>query len=180
MPQPIEAGIIANAQAGDRQAFRSIVEQYQGFLYAVAYRYFGHAEEAEDAVQETFIKVWKNLSRYRPEVKLSTWLYKILVNHCMDMFKSTAQRGWRSQQELSAARHLPAYEAKEWEYREAMDLVTEAASHLPEKQKWVFVLRDLQGLNVREVGGIMDLGEDRVKSNLYHARKKVSEYVQRH
>lgn len=180
MPPSIEAGLIARAQAGDRQAFRSVVEHYQRFLYAVAYRYLGRADEAEDAVQETFVKLWKHFSRYRPEVPLSTWLYRILVNHCLDVGKSTAGRAQRNRQELSAALQIAAVDAMEWEHRETMDLIMEAASHLPDKQKWVFVLRDLQGLEVSEVCAILDCAEDQVKSNLYHARKKISKVLQPH
>ncbi len=178
MPKQPSPSVITQAMMGDRQAFRSLVEDYQGFLYAVAYRYLGQAAEAEDAVQETFVKLWKNLSSYRPEVKFTTWLFKILVNHCLDVQKSSVMRAQRKQVDLEKMVQVANPTGSDlWESREIMEAITEAASQLSGKQKMIFVLRDLQGMEVAEVCVLMGVTEDQIKSNLYHARRKISEYL---
>ncbi|MFM7859762.1 MAG: RNA polymerase sigma factor, partial [Flammeovirgaceae bacterium] len=92
MPPQSDLATILKAKAGDAMAFRQLVETYQSYLYSVAFRYLGVMYEAEDAVQETFVKTWKNLHKYRSEIKFSTWVYKILINHCLDVKKQRVFR----------------------------------------------------------------------------------------
>jgi RNA polymerase sigma-70 factor (ECF subfamily) len=167
--------LIEKAALGDREAFRELVEVVQGFLYAVAFRLLGEKEEAEDAVQETLIKTWKNLPSYRPEVRLTTWLYQIMTNHCLDRLKSATYRQRQQQRPLEAISHVPRAElaSTPTERHDFFLLVQEATAMLPEKQKVVFVLRDLEELEVPEVMHITGLTEDQIKSNLYLARKRL-------
>src|SRR5690606_19333586 len=84
--------IIRKAMSGDTQAFRAIVEDHQDFVFSVAHRFVNNARDAEDLTQETFLRLWKNLSRYKSEIKLTTWLYKIVTNVCLDYLKSKQYR----------------------------------------------------------------------------------------
>jgi RNA polymerase sigma-70 factor (ECF subfamily) len=176
MAEQEEREIIRMAIAGNAEAFREIVIQNQSFLYAVAYRFLGKAEDAEDVVQESFIRMWKNLPTYRAEVKLSTWLYRIVVNLCLDMLKSSHRKQQKSSVEIN----------EEWNFsNHAVDhvvhahelhaLIQEAASELTPKQKAVFILRDLEGLLVEEVCEILSMSANNVKSNLYYARQQMGE-----
>jgi RNA polymerase sigma-70 factor (ECF subfamily) len=168
--------LITRAAKGDPQAFRQIVTQNQRFLYSVAYRFLGNAQDSEDVIQETFIRLWKNLPNYRAEIKLTTWLYKIVVNQCLDMLKSTQRRQQRVQVDLmdytlvvnnatDAALHS----------QDLHRIIQEAASKLTPKQKAVFILRDLEDLPVDEVCSILSMSAGNVKSNLYYARQQMSE-----
>lgn len=175
MPPPIDLAVIQKAKTGDTGAFRHIVQTYQSYLYSVAYRYSGGVQEAEDAVQETFIKVWKNLHRYRTDTKFNTWLYRILVNHCLDMRKQSVFRARQNsvtvnETERVASASTPLTEITQTEIRQAIAKATEA---LAGKQKMVFVLRDLEGLEPEEVCELLEMDETQVKSNLYHARRKM-------
>src|SRR6478609_472272 len=92
MPAPIAPDLIEKIKGGDHYAFQSVVETHQAFAYAVAFRFVGNHDEAEDITQEAFIKLWKNIGKYRPGIKLSTWLYKIVMNGCLDFLKSAKRK----------------------------------------------------------------------------------------
>jgi RNA polymerase sigma-70 factor (ECF subfamily) len=176
MAEHEEQEIIRMAIAGNADAFREIVSQNQSILYAVAYRFLGKAEDAEDVVQESFIRVWKNLSKYRAEIKISTWLYKIVVNLCLDMLKSSHRKQQKNSVEVSEEWNITSHSVDhEIHAREFHALIQEAAAELTPKQKAVFVLRDLEGLKVEEVCDILSMSASNVKSNLYYARQQMSE-----
>ena len=176
MAEQEEKEIIKMAIAGNAEAFREIVSQNQSFLYAVAYRFLGEAEDAEDVVQESFIRMWKSLQTYRPEVNISTWLYKIAVNLCLDILKSSYRKRQKSNVDASKAWNLSSNAVDhEIHAHELHALIQEAASELTPKQKAVFVLRDLEGMPVEEVCDILSMSANNVKSNLYHARQQMSE-----
>lgn len=181
MPLQPEQELIMRAIAGERQAFRQLLEGYQGFLYAVAYRYLSNEAEAEDAVQETFVKVWKNLPKYRVEVKLTTWMYRILVNHCLDLKKTQASRYRQHQVSTQIAVNFSTGSTPhtEMEGRELKAALQLAIDQLIGKQKMIYVLRDMEAIEVHEVCALVGLNEDQVKSNLYHARKKVQKWIQK-
>lgn len=181
MPKQLDPALISKAMAGDRQAFRYVVETYQGFLYGVAYRYLANETDAEDAVQETFVKLWKNFSKYRPEIKLSTWLYRILVNHCLDHKKSSSHRARSFQISLEASFQQggPGTPLNELAGKELANLHQLAIEQLIGKQKMIYVLRELEDLASTEICQLMSINEDQVKSNLYHARKKVQEFIRK-
>lgn len=176
MPEPEEHEFIRKAARGDSGAFRMLVSQNQSILYAVAYRFLGNAEDAEDVVQEVFIKLWKNLNQYRVEVKLSTWLYKMTVNHCLDVLKSAQRRRQNTHVDIVEQVNIKANTADQAVHAQELHvLVQEAASGLTPKQKAVFILRDLEGLPAEEVGRILSMSPQNIKSNLYYARQQVCE-----
>jgi RNA polymerase sigma-70 factor (ECF subfamily) len=182
MPDPFEEEMIEKAIAGDRQAFRFLVEKHQGFVYALSYRFVRTTTDAEDITQEAFIRLWKNLPRYRREIKLTTWLYKIAANLCLDCLKSSYSK--RSKRTLDLEGNTGALSDSsadqailEEELRTAMENI---AANLSPKQQAVFILRDLEDRTMDEIGRILDMSEGQVKSNLYYARKKVSEDIALH
>ncbi len=182
MISQIDLNLIQQAQRGDRQALRQIVAHYQAFLYAVAFRYLGNEADAEDAVQEVFVKLWKNLAAYRPEVKMSTWLYRILVNHCLDMKKKTSYQNERNQQSVETIFNHPDQSSPlhELVQTELTQLYQQAIDQLSGLQKMIYVLRDVEDMPSAEVCQLVNVNEDQVKSNLYHARKKIQAYIKQH
>jgi RNA polymerase sigma-70 factor (ECF subfamily) len=173
-----EHEIIRRASDGNAEAFREVVSQNQSFLYAVAFRFLGKAEDAEDAVQESFIRAWNNFPKYRAEqAKISTWLYKIVVNLCLDVLKSTHRKKQKSHVDINNREWKLSNHAADLEIQaqELHALIQEAASELTPSQKAVFVLRDLEGLTVEEVCDILSMSASNVKSNLYYARQHMSQ-----
>jgi RNA polymerase sigma-70 factor (ECF subfamily) len=169
--------VIQEAKAGSKRAFGMIVDQYQVFAYRVAFRLLGKTQEAEDIVQESFISLWKNFDRYRIEIKLTTWLYRIIVNRCLDYFKSTSVKQNKNRVDITQAHTMADSNTPERELqnKELMNAILEATESLTPKQRTVFVLRDLEGLEVDEVCSILSISTGNLKSNLYYARLAMSE-----
>ncbi|HNV28743.1 MAG TPA: RNA polymerase sigma factor [Cyclobacteriaceae bacterium] len=175
MTEQVEQEVIRKAMAGNTDAFRVIVDHYQSFAYSVSFRFLGQAEEAEDIVQESFIRLWKNMHRYRSEVKLSTWLYRIITNLCLDYLKSTYARQQKNLKDVQTEYMLKSQNAADEELnaKELNEQIQHAAAELTPKQKAVFILRDLEGLPVEEVCNILSMSAGNVKGNLYYARQHV-------
>lgn len=175
MPEPVSYDLIQQAVRGSQQAFRTIVETHQGFVYAVAFRFVNDKYEAEDIMQEVFVRLWKKLHTYRQEVKLTTWLYKIATNRCLDFLKSRQGRQRKNTVDVNE-RHDLAYHStpeKDFQQQELSRIIHQAADELTPKQKAVFILRDLEGLSQEEVSEALSMSTGNVKSNLFHARQKM-------
>lgn len=176
MPEPITPELIQEAARGSQQAFRAIVEVNQGFVYAVAFRFVNDSQDAEDITQEVFVRLWKNLHTYKPEVKLTTWLYKIITNRCLDFLKSKHGSQRKNAVDVDKQLHLAAHSTPERAYQqqELLKIIHAAADELTPRQKAVFILRDLEGLSSAEVCEALSMSAGNVKSNLFHARQKIT------
>ncbi len=163
--------------AGNSKAFRIVVETHQSFAYRVALRFVNEPDEAEDIVQEVFVKLWQHLNKYKSEVRLTTWLYRMIANRCLDFLKSTRGKQRKNQLDISEHTSIVGVESSDGEVnnRELMRAIQETATSLTPKQRAVFVLRDLEELPVDEVCEILSMSAGHVKSNLYYARKAMSE-----
>ena len=179
MPEPIPDKTIEKAIAGDTLAFRRIAEHVQSIGYSVAFRFTGNVAEAEDILQESFIKLWKNLRRYRREVKLTTWFYTIVTNQSLDYLKS--RQGKLRLKMKATDDHLPGMHAADEDHdrQELMNAIRDATETLTPKQRAVFILRDLEGLPVEEVEVILAMTPGNIKSNLFHARRCVGETLKK-
>jgi RNA polymerase sigma-70 factor (ECF subfamily) len=177
-----EREIIRKAASGDRVAFRQLAETHQRFVYAVAVRVLNNPQDAEDATQETFIRLWKNLKQYKAEIKLTTWLYRIVTNICLDVLKSAHHK--RNRMTIDLEKQVEKIRTsggdQVLQQAEVIKAVEEAAAQLPHLQKVIFVLRDLQGLSPLEVSEILETTEDKIKSNLYHARLAIGKFLKQH
>lgn len=140
--------------------------------------------EASDVVQEAFLRVWKNIDRYDPNQRFTTWLYKIVANLCVDRFR-TLQRNrsiFLSRERDPMMEDLP--DERDWatlQFHEHLaDIVRTLSKQLSRTQRLVFTLRDLQDLSVEEVVQITGLSVGSVKSNLHYARKSIRDILVRH
>jgi len=166
---------------GDKDAFRMIVKQYQRMLFSLSLKMLGDEEEAKDAVQDAFVKMWMERRSYDRRYRLSTWLYTITSRLCLDRLKRMKRlvplpedeevlRDYCSSQNLQ--RQL---ENKEWEA-----IVRVLAEGLSEKQRVVFTLSVLEGLDSDEIREITGFDASQVKSNLYVARKTIKERLKKY
>lgn len=179
MLNPSDQEIVEKACNGDVKAFRLLVQRHQRFVYRVAFRFVGSVADAEDITQECFIRLWKNLHRYRADVKLTTWLYKILTNLCLDFLKSAHNHSTKRMVKLDDYKEMnptlpadqPLIDA------ELQSALARLISALSPKQKAVFVLRDIEQVEMSEIAEILSMDTGQVKSNLYYARKKMSEML---
>jgi RNA polymerase sigma-70 factor (ECF subfamily) len=175
-----EYELFQRSQNGDTEAFRRIVESHQSYAYAIAFRFLGNETDAEDIVQESFINVWKHLAEYDPQKKFTTWLYRIVANRCLDFIKSRNRRRetFSTDPERVELRQSLEDPEKINDDRERLGMVNALVRELPEKQRMVFILRDLQDLNIKETSGILNMSKASVKSNLFHARKTLRQRIE--
>lgn len=157
----------------DTRLFTEIVRRYQNYAYSLAYRVLKNSGDAEEIVQESFIRVWKSRGKYRREIKFTTWFYKIVVNLCYD--KIRYRRGKSAiinesivPEEVSGSSDDPGLVL---DGKELLSMITRFAEELSEKQRMVFTLRDLQNLSVTEVAEVLGISEESVKTNLVYARR---------
>jgi len=168
--------------AGNPAAFEELVRQYQPYAYSLAVRMLCDEQEAEDAVQEAFINVWRSIDRYDPSVRFTTWLYRIVTNLCLDHLRARRRRNWISfsrtgNEEGAAEIRADGSPSDLASTEDLISIIRTLSSGLPETQQTVFVLRDLQDLSIREVCSITGLSEGSVKTNLHYARRKIRDHL---
>lgn len=172
--------LIVLSRQNDAQAFRKLVEAHQFIVYTLAFRLLGNEEDAKDIVQETFIKVWNHLDRFKPELKFTTWLYTIASNQCYDKLKKTKHQFSLNFDEQNLVREFISNENIESNIinAELAHIISSLTDDLTPKQKLVFTLRDLEGLEIEEIKSITNLSAAKIKSNLYLARQYIRKKIE--
>jgi RNA polymerase sigma-70 factor, ECF subfamily len=158
----------------DENAFRRIVVEFQSRIYTLCYRMLGNEEDAMDAVQETFLKVWLHLHDYQINRSFVSWIYKIAVNQSLDMLKSRKRRYIQQTDEKFLHNILSDDETdKSVLQSELGNLIRIMTAELTPKERIVFTLKELEGLEVNEIEEITGLSPAKIKSNLYLARQNI-------
>jgi RNA polymerase sigma-70 factor, ECF subfamily len=178
MDQPAEeVALTRRAQSGDQAAFAELVQRYSGALFNQAYRMLNDAHEAEDAVQEVFLRAYRNLASFDSSRRFVTWLLTIGSNHCIDRLRRRRMR-WLTLDDV--AFWLPSSEAGP-EGRALLDerrmAVQQALQRLPENYRSVTVLRYWHDLSYLEIAEALNLTEATVKTRLHRARKLLAEVL---
>jgi len=163
------------AQAGDLAAFARIMEVYERQVLRVALRLLSRPQDAQDAAQEVFLRLYKNLKRLDSTRRCEPWLFRVTVNICRDMAR--ARRHWVSLDEGPAAAEPKAFE--DAERGEQRRMMSRALSRLGEKERAALVLRDVEGFSTREVAAMLGSSEGTVRSQICSARLKLREVVSR-
>jgi RNA polymerase sigma-70 factor, ECF subfamily len=165
------------AQRGDRAAFARLVQAYERPVYNLCYRMLGNAVEAEDAVQETLLRVFTKLNTYSQDHKLSSWILSIASHYCIDRLRR--RRGETlSLDEEPVAMTLPARQASPEESAlsaEARDAVQAAVNKLDAGYRVPLILRYWHDLSYAEIADVMGLTVQAVKSRLHRARLQMME-----
>lgn len=178
-----ETQAIAAAQQGNLSAFNRLVLEYQNLAYNVAFRLMGDPDGAADACQEAFIKAFKAINQYHGG-SFKTWLMRIVTNTCYDQLRYQRRRPASSLEETAenpvyAVRLVNGQERPE-EYalrQELNDLLQTAISALPDDQRTVLVLSDVQGFSYQEIAEVTGEVLGTVKSRLSRARSKLRDYL---
>ena len=165
---------------GDESAFSEIVRRYQEKVYWVARRFVNDHDDADDIVQEVFIKAYDALKEFRSESGLFTWLYRIAVNMSLNSVRRKRVREFLQLDDLFDQEE--SHESRPDEVLERSEhrtLVEEAVGQLPEKQRAVFVLRYYEELSYEDIAAILKTSVGGLKANYFHAIRKIEEYVRR-
>lgn len=163
-------------QQGDSQAFQRLVEQHLNPLYRFVRRLLGSPTDADDIVQETFIKVWRNAHQWQAgKAKLSTWLHSIAHHCCIDNYRQNSA----TLVDLDEAAEVAAPETTDGIYRtEVLDHVEKALQKLPERQRAAILLCYYQGLSNQETADILNISVDALESLLARARRTLKQQLQ--
>lgn len=164
---------IARLRAGDAAAFEELVRQHTPSVYKVAYSMIGNAHDAQDAVQETFIKIYRALPQFRGDSAISTWIYRITANVCKDILRASGRFLAVSPDDEAVFLQLPDTAPTPEEQllsKEAHKAVHAAIDTLPTDYKLVITLCDLTGLSYVDAALALDCPLGTVKSRLSRAR----------
>src|SRR4051812_34273599 len=169
-----DTDLISRAAEGDAAAFQALVERHRAMVYRVAYQFAGNHHDAEDIAQDVFIKVFRSLDRFRHDAQLTSWLYRIVMNACIDHRRRSAPAGWAPFTEDTELRMQNTPEEgpnpEERAYGGQVGEAVEAEiAKLPPGQRLVFTMRHHEGLKLCEIAAALDLAEGTVKRQLHAA-----------
>jgi RNA polymerase sigma-70 factor, ECF subfamily len=169
--QTDDLDLAAGCASGESDAFAEVYRRFGERMKSIAFNHLGNVADAEDAVQEVFIKLHRAARGFTGEAAFSTWLYRILVNTCLDMIRKRRRRIQETQIDdvLAATRSGTSVDdAKRITLRKML-------SELPEQRRSVFVLFEIEGLSHAEIGEILDISEGNSKWILFSTKKQLQQ-----
>jgi RNA polymerase sigma-70 factor (ECF subfamily) len=169
-----ESVLIQRTLAGDEAAFTSLVETYQNAVYNLAYRMLGDSAEADDAAQETFLRLYTRLRTYDPDRKFSSWLLSIASHYCIDRLRRRKHTQVSLDDDASSWRWLPSKEEPPEEVAirgEQSEEIKQLLEQLPAHYRAVMVLRYWHDMSYEEIAATLGATIGTVKSRLHRARK---------
>jgi len=183
----LERMLLRRLQRGDARAFRELVRTHQDRVYSLCLRMLGQAQEAEDVSQEVFVAVHRHLPRFRGECRLSTWIYRVAKNRCLNRLKALRLRAAESHDgelppssdPVTAHAAAPARPDEALLGAEERAEVHRALATLSDDHRLLVVLRDIEGMSYEEIEKITDLAEGTVKSRLHRARAALADALER-
>jgi len=176
--KPMEISLPA-LKAGDRVEFAKLVETTSGPVYRLALKMVNNQQDAEDVLQETFIKAYRKLSEFEGRSSLSTWLYRIAVNEALMLLRQRSPNSLSIDEEVETVDgNMEPMQIVDWCCLPENELLSEESRHLMDEAvqllspalRAVFILRDIEGLSIRETAEALDLTETAVKTRLLRAR----------
>lgn len=180
-----DLGILQRVAAGDVESFGVLMQRHETKLQQLCFRLLKDEEAARDAVQEVFLKAFRNAAGFKPQAKVSTWLYRIAVNHCLNRlrrqkvlrffsFGEMVQQGPEEEPvELDPADERPGAEHA-LEARERWRRTRAAIDALPENQRLVLQLAKFDGLSQKEIAQVLEITEGAVESRLVRAMRTLA------
>ena len=177
-----DTALMGAVALGLQDALKVVLDRYMPMVSRTSYRILCDRDDSEDVTQEVFIRVWKNASGFDGRFSLSTWIYRITCNLCYDSLRRRKVLSMfsisPSVYETSAPEPLSPEE--DFITKETWEIFCRASHNLSPKQRTVFTLRDLEGLDTEEITAITGLTPDQIKSNLHIARKKIRIELERY
>jgi RNA polymerase sigma-70 factor (ECF subfamily) len=174
--QQAEAIALDRARDGDEEAFRLLVEEHGKKMFALAYRMTGNEQDAEDVVQETFLRAYRNLARYDSRAQFSSWLHRIAANHAIDLLRR--RKRWRKAdldqlEETAPLRAANPDPEREVFGHEVQRRIEAGMEQLSPRERVAFVLRHHQGLSIAEIGRVLGTRENATKNHVFRAVRKL-------
>ena len=176
-----EKELILLLQQGDEAALETILRLYEKKVYTLCRRMCGNDEDAQEAAQDAFLALWRSAKSFRGDASLSTWLYRLATNACIDLLRRNKRGGERvslddeeTTLELVDERPLPEQVV---ERRETQRLIEEGLAALPEEYRAILLLREAEGLSYAEIADAMHMELGTVKSRISRGRVLLRNYL---
>jgi len=180
------ANMVSQVKKGDQEAFEGIVDLFKDKIYRHCYRMVGNGHEAEDLAQETFLRAYRNISKYNSEYKFSTWIFRIATNLCIDRLRKKkpdyyldaevpGTDGATMYSQLQTDEPLPEQVVTE---NEQWNELQEEIMKLPEKYRTAIVLKYVEDLSLEEISQIMDIPVPTVKTRIHRGREALKKVFQ--
>ena len=173
------AAVLARARQGDSDAFRALVEQHSRSVFRLAFRMTGNEQDAEDVVQESFLRAYRQLGRFESRANFGTWLYRIVANCSVDLMRSKQARHdqVRGDSLDDRAMELPAVDVpgpeRMAQSAEIDRRVQDALQELSPLERAAFTLRHYEGRSIDEISTALGLGTSAAKHSVFRAVKKL-------
>ncbi len=172
-----EAGLVSRLRAREEEAFRELFNRFQGTIYRTSLRILKEEESARDALQETFLNVYRAARHFRGDSRLGTWINRITVNVCLEIIRKSKKHSQRTDEDISQNVMLedlrlvsPFHKSYQ---SELGSRVRRAMGRLSHKHYCVVQLYDLYGFTIPEIAGKLNLAEGTVKSRLFYGRQEL-------
>lgn len=176
-----ERELIARLQKRDEAAFEELIRQYEKKVYTLCFRMCGNSEDAEEAAQDTFLALWRGIDRFRQESSLSTWIYRLATNACIDTLRRRKKQSGSvslDDEELFVDAVDTSPQPQETvEHRETQKLLQEGLSALPEEYRKVLILREIEGLSYTEIAESASIELGTVKSRISRGRSLLRNFL---
>lgn len=163
-----DKALVAEAAGGNREAFDVIVERHRRAVYQVCYRFVHNHEDASDLAQDAFVRAWRGLKNFKGQSALSTWLYRIAVNVCLN--RVTAKTPLTEPIESEPVEDVRSEGAQHAMMREERAVaVRKAIANLPKKQRATLILRAYHDMSHQQIADVLGSSVGAVKANFFHA-----------
>lgn len=180
-----ERELITQAKTGDETSFELLLEGCKTKAYNIALRYMRNEQDALDALQESLIKIFRHLGKFKEESQFDTWVYRIVVNTCNDMLKKNAKSKtvdfrYQKKEEEEPILQLPDQQLTPWEALERKEkcrFLLDCLENLQPDYKQIIILRDIQGFSYHELTVMLDCSMGTVKSRINRGRKRLKEII---
>ena len=176
-----ERELIARLQKRDEAAFEELIRQYEKKVYTLCFRMCGNSEDAEEAAQDAFLALWRGIDRFRQESSLSTWIYRLATNACIDTLRRRKKQSGSvslDDEELFVDAVDTSPQPQETvEHRETQKLLQEGLSALPEEYRKVLILREIEGLSYTEIAESASIELGTVKSRISRGRSLLRNFL---
>ena len=173
-----DLGAVAAVRAGDREAFRALVEKHSRTIFKLGFRMTGNEQDAEEVVQETFLRAYRKIGDFESRANFGTWLYRIATNCALDLLERRKPQQKHTPLQDEDGEELPLAASNPGPERmllsaELKQKVAEAMNELTPLERSAFVLRHFEDQSIEEIGRALDLKTNATKNSIYRAVQKM-------
>ncbi len=184
--------LVEECKLGSRKAFNQLMLKYQNKVFSIAMRMLKNTDEAQDAAQDVFLAVYRSIKKFRGDSKLKTWIYRIVINTCINRLKSKKRKQQapldnqnemlieKSQEEGKTPQATIDNPLKALERKNLREIIEKEIAKLPEENRVIIIMRDVEGLSYEQIEKILEIPDGTVKSRLHRGRQELKKRLKKY